>query len=252
MNNDIQNWTSGITNKVLIVLSISAAIITTSMLIHDNLNEVSKTALIELLIIISIILVIIILSLIPILRSNREQILYDIRDRPFVNKFINSQIKKLKNKGEIIRIETVSQQSNSFREAIETLINKKELPIINAEILILKSNSEGSTTRANFEVKDITHLNQKLESAKRDLKRLVHLAKSFNGSNISLREYKFAPSFYTLRINDIMIVSFYLREKGHLCPYLLLSQKKNPKVFQDFVNYFEQIRDESTLSDEIC
>jgi hypothetical protein len=131
---------------------------------------------------------------------------------------------------------------------LESHIEDRRLLGAKIRFLLMAQNKDGANLRAIFEERNNSELNQVAESSWKRAWDIYNCINSKGDSwHMSIRSFKFLPSFYIIRMNDRMIVGFYLADKGYFCPYFVLF-RRHTTLFDSFMRYFDKVYLSDSLS----
>lgn len=163
------------------------------------------------------------------------------REPEYVRSFIRDALEAVTKKGDRIEVDCMGIKSGTASDVLESTINSYNWESAKCRYLILESGSEGALNREIIEGRRRLDL-----STKRGLEAAAlfgeKLRKRFSTANVLIKTYHFLPAFYIIRINDHMLVSFYLKDKGTYCPYLILRHGPD-SFFLPFKKYFDSMFD---------
>lgn len=162
-----------------------------------------------------------------------------VRQKHDVLRFFDSTIKKVGKNSKKINIDCMGIKMGTPSDYLQNNINSFSCDEVTIRYLILKTDSEGTKTRAKIEGRKKMNL-----TTERALEAAIQVRDLYNrrweSKVVSIKTFSFLPSFYIIRINELMLVGFYLREKGIHCPYLILELGLN-SYFTYFSDYFDKI-----------
>jgi hypothetical protein len=162
---------------------------------------------------------------------NREE-----NERRLLNQAIETAVRSKKR----IEVDCMGIKGASVSNLLTDELKKdRKWGEIQIRYLLLKADSPGAKNRAIIE--GSWTLN---ESIRAGLGYAICVKNEFEKkvkeSTIKIKHFHFIPSFYIVRVNELMVVGLYVKEKGRLCPYLVLKSESNV-YFSHFKNYFEAI-----------
>jgi len=161
------------------------------------------------------------------------------RDPTYVRSFIREALDRGRNSGEGLEIDAMGIKAGTLSDMLDTLVGTLNWDSSRIRFLILKTGSRGAIQRAAIEGRRQFQLSTErgLEAAL-DLKDKI--TRKATTAIVSIKTFEFLPAFYIVRIGDVMLVGFYLKEKGTNSPYLLLRLEPD-SFFPYFKRYFDAI-----------
>jgi hypothetical protein len=161
------------------------------------------------------------------------------RSKSDTYRFIRKNIDRIAGSGNEINIDCMGIKSESIADFISANIHRYNWRSSNIRILLPNKDSEGIRARAIIADSDYVTLRKRIDTS---LTRFYNeICTKYEGScTVHIKLYDFLPSFYIIRINSCMLVSYYLDYEGYKCPYMILDCKKD-SLFNHFAEFFNRV-----------
>jgi hypothetical protein len=163
------------------------------------------------------------------------------RDRGEAKEFLRQSIESTRKRGNGLEIDCMGIKLGTVSDFLHSSINIYDWSNARIRYLILKTGSEGAKQREAIEVRPRIDY-----STERGLEQAKQVRELFNqkwkDAQFQIKTFCLLPSFYIIRVNDLMFVSLYLRDKGKNCPYFIL-RTGTDTYFSHFSTYFNLIFD---------
>lgn len=141
-----------------------------------------------------------------------------------------------------VRVDSIGMQSKSLSNVLLDLASDNRLGAIEARSLILKEGSEGAISRAYLEGRSIGKINSSCNNAKESWLEVESVFQDPLGKSvINIKLFDMNPLLYIVRVDNNMIVSPYVAQKGYDSWCFFIDGEKDKGAFNQYLGYFDKV-----------
>ena len=161
------------------------------------------------------------------------------RIRGSARDFLEGATKKAVGMGQKIEIDCMGIKLGTVSDFLHAYIKELDWSRCHIRYLILESGSQGAKDRETIEVRPRIDSSTEKGLAEAQAIRGA-LVEEYQDVNFEIKTCRFLPSFYIIRVNEVMFVGLYLRQKGRDCPYMIMEAGPE-SYYSHFKEYFDSI-----------
>ena len=185
--------------------------------------------------------------------SNNYPVINKKRGRIKINEFLRNRLDIVVKSNIPIKIDAMGVKLKSLVDFLEDYKNQMAgWGSTDVRFLALNSKSIGAKHREILENRPVGELQKLEEQIKVNVETFRRLIRDSKSTiNFQPKLYDIDPAYYIIRINDSMFVGFFVAEKGPQSPYTIIDKNKAPELYMNFLNYFEIIYNNSSITKKI-
>jgi hypothetical protein len=161
------------------------------------------------------------------------------REPEYVRTFLREALRDATERRAPLDVDAMGIKARTVSDVLDSHAATLDWSTARVRFLLLRTGSDGARHRCVLEGRTSMDLttDRGLEAA-RDLQTKVR--DTYHSERVAIKVFDFLPSYYIIRVDRLMLVGMYLREKGTLSPYMILRSEPD-SVFASFRRYFDGV-----------